>query len=64
MPDLRLREAVAVYLYGKKYTDDDLRSVAIFRDGRWYKYPIHGTWKRVGNTITVSRAGQKSITYS
>jgi hypothetical protein len=63
MPDIRLREAVAVYLFGKKFTEDQLKSIGIFRDGRWYKYPVHGEWRRVGNTITISRAGKTSVTY-
>lgn len=64
MPDIRLREAVAVYLYGAKFTDAQLKSIAIFSDGRWYRYPDHGQWRRVGNQIKVSRVGQVPIIYT
>jgi hypothetical protein len=55
MPDLHLREAVAVHLYGLNYTDDNLRGIAIFPDGRWYKYPVHGNYIRNGRAIIVTR---------
>jgi hypothetical protein len=55
MPDLHLREAVAVHLYGHGYTDDNLRAIAIFRDGRWYKYPVHGNYTQNGKKILVTR---------
>jgi hypothetical protein len=63
LPDIRLREAIAVYLYGKEYTDEQLRSIAIMGNGVWYRYPDSGTYKRVGNQITISMSGQHGITY-
>lgn len=63
LPDIRLREAIAVYLFGTKYTDEQLRSIAIMGDGTWYKYPVHGTYKRVGNHTTIWMPGQHKKTY-
>jgi hypothetical protein len=39
-----IREAVAIYLYGEDYTIQQLKGIAIFADGRWYKYPSWGTY--------------------
>lgn len=63
LPDIRLREAIAVYLYGKGYTDTQLKGIAILGKGRWYRYPTTGTYIRIGNQITISMTGRKAETY-
>jgi hypothetical protein len=55
MPDIRLREAVAVHLYGLDYTDDNLRGIAIFPGGRWYCHPNRGSYTQDGKKILVTR---------
>jgi hypothetical protein len=60
MPDIRLREAVAVYIWGKGYTEENLKAVAITKEGRWYKYPVGGTWERTGNMITIKQEGKRA----
>jgi hypothetical protein len=60
MPDIRIREAIAVYLFGKGYTEENLKSVGITGQGRWYKYPVGGTWERIGNMITVKQEGKRA----
>jgi hypothetical protein len=62
-PDIRLREAIAVYLYGKGYTDTQLKGIAILGKGRWYRYPHSGTYIRIGNQITISMSGRKAETF-
>lgn len=63
MPDIRLREAIAAYLYGSAFTEDQLKSIAIMGKGVWYRYPDTGTYIRVGNQITVSMPGQQEVTF-
>jgi hypothetical protein len=40
-----IREVVADYLFGADFTQEQLKSIAIFADGRWYKYPQWGTYR-------------------
>jgi hypothetical protein len=54
MPDIRLREAVAVYLYGLDYTDDKLRGIGILPRGRWYCWPNKGSYTQDGKKILVT----------
>lgn len=63
MPDIRLREAIAVFLYGKDYTDDHLRSIAILGKGVWYRYPDKGTYARIGNQIIVRQPGRETVRF-
>jgi hypothetical protein len=39
-----VREAVAIFLYGPDYTPEQLKAVAVFENGRWYKYKQWGTY--------------------
>jgi len=55
LPDIRVREAVAVFLYGPGYSDAQLRGVGITKPGRWYCYPFHGTYKIYRGGIHVER---------
>ena len=55
LPDIRVREAVAVHLYGAGYSDTQLRGVAILSQGHWYCYPFHGIYKVYRGGIHVER---------
>jgi hypothetical protein len=55
LPDIKVREAVAVFLYGPGYTNEQLRTIAVWKDGRWYKYPFRGTYKIRRGGIHVER---------
>ena len=48
-----IREAVAVFLYGLGFTSENYKSIAIYMDGRWYRYPDSGTWEQKGKKIIV-----------
>jgi hypothetical protein len=39
-----IREAVAELLHGKEYTEEQVKSIAIFDNGRWYKHREWGTF--------------------
>jgi hypothetical protein len=61
--EIRLREAIAVFLYGKGYTDEQLKAVGITGPGKWYRYPDSGTYQRVGNVITVRQDGKADVSF-
>jgi hypothetical protein len=63
MPDIRLREAIAAFLYGPKYTAENIRGIAILGKGRWYCYPTKGTYTRIGNFIKVNKDGEDGQVY-
>ena len=52
--DHSIREAVAQLLHGPKYTEDNVRSVAVFEDGRWFSYPDSGNWLITSRGISVT----------
>jgi hypothetical protein len=56
--DIRLREAIAVYLYGKAYTTEQLKGVGILGSGRWIVFPKTGDYRRIGNIIQVRQDGE------
>jgi len=55
MDTQRIREAVAAFLYGNGYTTANVKSIAIFDNGRWYKYPEHGDWRLEGRKVFITR---------
>jgi hypothetical protein len=55
---IRIREAVAVFLYGHGYTSENYKSIAIYMDGRWYRYPDHGYWRVDGKKIHITKRDQ------
>jgi hypothetical protein len=58
MNDIRLREAIAVYLYGKGYTTEQLKGVGILPGRRWIVYPKTGDYRNIGDMIQVRQDGE------
>lgn len=45
IPKDNVREAVAIFLYGMNFTQEQLKAIAVFDSGRWYKYKQWGTFR-------------------
>jgi hypothetical protein len=58
-----IRHLVAKYLYGKFYTEENTKSIAILDQFTWYKYPIKGEYARLGNMVRVAAPGREPVDY-
>jgi hypothetical protein len=58
-----IRNLVAKYLYGKFYSQENVKSIAILDEGNWYRYPDKGTYARLGNKIVIAMPGKDPADY-
>jgi len=56
--DQSIREAVAELLHGPKYTEDNVRGVAVFEEGTWFAYPDSGSWIMTSRGISVTHSSR------